>query len=101
MSIYTIKMDFRKAMEKARDLDNVSNNLKKLANQQYSGSLNRLSREWTGENSESFIKKGDALREQMTGTAEDIHRAAEVIREIAREIYEAEMEAWRIAHERK
>ena len=100
MSAYTIRMDFKRAKEKAEDLEEVSQELKKLASGPYDASLEQLSRHWKGENASSYIKKGGDLREQMLKTAQELGNTAQVIRQIAREIYEAEMEAWRIVHDR-
>lgn len=100
MSKYTIRMNFRKALDKATDLEEVSDDLKRLADNQLHDTLNELSASWTGENARMYIIKGGELREQLEDTSRHLSKTAQTIRQIAREIYEAEMEALRIAEER-
>lgn len=99
-SYYSIQMDFRKAKSQANALEQAAGNIKNLSDKKYNSTLNELAVNWTGDNSQKFIGKGRQLQINMTSTADAIQAVAEAIREIARVIYEAEMEAWERAHNR-
>lgn len=101
MSRYTIRMNFRKALEQAREVEDISKDLSNLSRGPFEEAMNQLAANWTGENSRKFVAKGGLLREQLEGTSRELKDTAETIRRIAQEIYEAEMEALRIAEERR
>ncbi|MGL5436037.1 MAG: hypothetical protein ACRDBO_11640 [Lachnospiraceae bacterium] len=99
-SYSSIQMDFRKAKSQASALEQVAGNMKNLSKKKFDNTLNQLATNWTGDNSQKFIGKGQHLQQNMVTTAEAILDVAVAIREIARVIYEAEMEAWERAHNR-
>lgn len=99
-SLRAIEMDFEKAKRQARELEEISGNLKNLSQSQFEDTLNLLAQNWTGDNAVKFIGKGETLQTNITTTAEAILDVAQAIREIAETIYEAEMEAWERAHDR-
>ncbi len=99
-SLHSIEMDFSKAKRQAQELDEVAENLAKLSGTQLENTLEQLGTNWTGDNSVKYIGKGRTLQENITATAGSIHDVASAIREIAEIIYEAEMEAWELAHNR-
>lgn len=98
---YQIQMDFGQAENKAGELDNIAENLTRLAETEWSSTLDTLGSNWKGENAELYIQKGFLLRDNMKRTAASLRQTAETVRTIARNIYNAEMEALRIAQERE
>lgn len=99
-SYHAIQMDFAKAKRQANELDNVADNLKKLSGVKLEDTLGMISVNWTGENSQKYVSKGRTLQGNISNTAYALEDVAQAIREIARVIYEAEMEAWERAHNR-
>lgn len=99
-SLGAIRMDFAKALRQARQLEDVSRDMKTLACSKMEGTLQNLGQNWTGENSAKYIGKGKQLEENIEKTSEAIYDVAQAIREIAQNVYEAEMRAWEIAHNR-
>ena len=96
-----IVMDFRKANEAADRLQKLSSELRSIADEKYNGTLRSISNNWKGENAENYVRKGEKVQKKIFNSSNDLKRAAETIRTIARNTYEAEMRAWRIAQEKK
>lgn len=96
-----IQMDFDRAERQAGELDNIANDLNRISDRELPDMLNRLGSDWKGDNAGQYIQKGVNLSDQMKGTVTSIRQTASTIRTIARNIYEAEMEALRIAEERE
>lgn len=96
-----IEMDFTRATQKANELDGIADNLSKLADTDLQNTLDGLNNDWKGDNAGEYIKKGFALKENMDKTVKGIRDTASTIRTVAKNIYDAEMEALRIAEERE
>lgn len=97
----SIEFDFKKAKEQAKKLDEVAERLNRLSNQKFSGTMQQLSSVWKGENATLYLNKGDRLQEKMNATVRELQNIASDIRVVARRMYEAEMNALRIAQERE
>ncbi|MDO5348963.1 MAG: WXG100 family type VII secretion target [Lachnospiraceae bacterium] len=96
-----IRFNFRQALSQADELDGVADRLERLSGKTMESSMQKLAAAWKGQNAAAFLKKEDILKGDMKKTASQIHDIADDIRRIARRVYEAEMEALRIASERK
>lgn len=100
-SRYQIQMDFNRATQKADELDSIADSLSKLSSTDFQNTLDSLNNDWKGDNATAYIAKGMALKENMNATVKDIRNTASTIRTVAKNIYDAEMEALRIAEERE
>lgn len=100
-SRYQIQMNFSQAERKAAELDGIAGDLSRLSGTDLQNTLNSLGNNWKGENAGLYIGKGFQLIENMEKTAASLRQTAETIRSVARNIYNAEMEALRIAEERE
>lgn len=100
-SRYQIQMDFNRAKQKAQDLDNIANDLSRLSGTDLRNTLDGLSHDWKGDNANKYIQKGYTLKNSMDNTVKNLRNVASTIRTIAQNIYNAEMEALRIAEERE
>lgn len=100
-SRYQIQMNFSQAERKAAELDGIAGDLSRLSGTDLQNTLNNLGNNWKGENAGLYIGKGFQLMENMEKTAASLRQTAETIRSVARNIYNAEMEALRIAEERE
>ncbi|MBD5459952.1 MAG: WXG100 family type VII secretion target [Lachnospiraceae bacterium] len=100
-SRYQIQMDFNKAGQKANDLDDIADRLSRIADTDLQNVLNSLGSDWKGDNAGAYIQKSQGVREHMQETVKDLRNTATTIRTIAKNIYDAEMEAVRIAEERE
>ncbi len=93
--------DYLSAKNKANELDEIANEIIKLSNEHLSNEFMYIYLHWTGEASKSFQNKGKILGQQIEKHALEIRKCASTIRTVAERVYKTEMEALRIAHERK
>lgn len=99
-SYSSIVMDFEAAKRRAKELDEVANDLSRLSRNQFGSTLEDLSRSWTGDNSVKYIGKGRNLQGNMDKSVQSLREVATAIRQIAEAVYEAEMRAWERAQNR-
>ncbi len=95
-----IRMNFKQTLQQADMLDRVGDKLDRLADRTLEDSMQMLAVAWKGENASAFLNKENRLKGNIKETGGAIHEIAEDIRRIARRVYEAEMEALRIAESR-
>lgn len=99
-TLTTIWMDFEKARSKADQLDQLADNLKKLADQQMEQTFQQIGNAWTGEEARTFLTKGKQLEEKVKRDGEQLRKIAAAIRTAARATYNAERRAILIAQSR-
>lgn len=92
-----ILFNYQNALKQARELKQISTQIKKLSDSQFETSINAINANWKGENATKYFNKGKKLKGKMDDSAEDLNSIAETIETIANNIYKAEMEALRIA----
>lgn len=101
MTLAEIYFNYNRAMEQANRLDDIGRQLDKQSDNKMEEILNNVRSAWESDNSAQYVKKGQKVQNDIKTTADNLHRIAETIRKIANQIREAELEAWRIANERK
>ena len=97
----TIAFNFERAKQQANELDEIANNLSKLATSDFAGTMQNVSVNWKGENARKYLGKGERLQSDMRSTASSLRSVASEIRTVARRIYDAEMYALALARERE
>ena len=97
----SIQFDFDQARRQADSLDQIADNLDGLGKSKLNDSMQTLSQSWKGANADAYLAKGSSLKQDITASASELRSIASDIRTIARNIYNAEMEALRIAEERE
>ena len=55
----TITFNFNRAMQQARELDEIAANLSNLATSDFEGTLQNISMNWKGENARKYLIKGE------------------------------------------
>ena len=95
-----IYFNYNQAIEQAKQLDEVAEQLTNAANRDMEDLLNDVSRAWKSDSAPQFLKKGQKVEGDMRTTARNLKNIASAIRTIAKRIREAELTAWRIANER-
>jgi WXG100 family type VII secretion target len=98
-SLSEIRLNYNKAIQQANQLDEVAGRLLNLAGRDMESALDDVSKAWKSDSSPQFIKKGQKLETDMRTTVENLKKISSAIRAIAKRVYTAEMEAWRIANE--
>ena len=96
-----IEFDFNQAKRQADRIDGIADDLSRLSQRKLENALQILSSNWKGTNASNYLKKGDRLQGEINGTVNELRSIASAIRTIAQNIYNAEMEALRIAEERE
>lgn len=96
-----IRFNFNQAKEQAKQLDEIAAKIEKLSTQTMENNMRTLSANWAGDNATAFLKKEDIIKRNIKKTASEIRDIASDIRSIAKRVYDAEMEALRIARSRK
>ena len=95
-----IWMDFAKARQQADSLEQTAKAIRKES-ARFGECRNEVSQAWTGDSARNFTGKMGMVSEDLNKIAGELEQAASVIRQSAKRIYDAEMEAKRIAEARK
>ena len=95
-----IRFDFQNAMEQAKKLDSLADNIERRVSNKLEEAAQNIHSAWKGDSATRYIGKTQELQQQTRQTARTLRDTAEDIRRIARRIYEAEMRALEIAQKR-
>ncbi len=100
MTEYEINFNYNKAMSQANELRDISKALKSLGDNSLEDCFANISRNWSGTNSENYVKKGRNVKTKITNSSQSITAAANAIETMAKRIYDAEMRALELARQR-
>ena len=100
-SLSEIYFNYNQAMEQAKQLDEIAVRLTNAANKDMEDLLNDVNSAWKSDSAAQYIRKGRKVGDDMRTTSGNLKNIAAAIRTIAKRILEAELEAWRIANERR
>lgn len=99
-SEYSITFNYNKAVKQAGELEEIAQEIRKVANDKMETSIQTVDKNWDGATSKKFVTKSKQLKSKVVDSADDIEKIASTIKTMAKAIYDAEMEALRIAQER-
>ena len=99
-SLSEIHFNYSRAVRQADQLEGVSHRLSSLAEGNMEYILTEVSRAWRSDSTPHYIQKGQKVKEDIKTTSNNLYKIAKAIREIAERVRDAELEAWRVAHER-
>lgn len=97
MSFANIEINFQQAQAQAQKLEDVADSMKRLADQQMTGTIQEMSACWKGETAAAYFGKMEKVKQEVEATAETLYAAANSIRTQAKRIYDAEMQAIALA----
>lgn len=100
MASVKLKINFEKALQQAEELESIAKEIEDISNVTLEDNIGSISKKWTGENANKYIKKGSKVKEDIKNTAKKLKETANTIREIVKRDKEAEEAAERIAQER-
>lgn len=100
-SALEIKLDYNNAIRQADSLSQIARELKNTANRELQDCVSEISHNWTGSNSNAYVNKCNTLKANIIKTSDKLERTADTIRRIAKNTYDAEMNALRLALSRK
>ena len=88
-----IEIDFTRAIEQAQEIENLAENLSRVANNGVESALLTIKNSWRGDAGESIELAGRRTISEIYGTADDLMRIARNIRSTADIVYKAEKKA--------
>ena len=88
-----IDIEFKKAIDQADELDEISQALCSIGNAKMDDALTLLTRFWKGENAALYMKNSRKMKDSMYAAAEILKDTSIMIRTTAKLIYAAEMAA--------
>ena len=97
---HRIEVNYWAALEKARRLDNLANELSRRAVMKSRDLLNETTGQWKGDEVTAFIRKSDIIVSDIDKMVRNIRNCASTIRRIAAQTMRAEKEAVNIARRR-
>ena len=97
MSSSQIEINFQAAQMQAKKLEDIADDMKRLADQQLANTIQEMSACWKGEAATAYFGKADKVKQDIAATAKTLHTIAASIREEAKRIYDAEMKAVALA----
>lgn len=100
-SLSEIYFNYNKAIAQANRLDGIAKKMKNAANRDMQGILNDVSRAWKSDSAPQYVRKGEKVKGNIQTSSKNLEEIASTIRTIAERVRDAELEAWRIANERK
>ena len=98
-SYTTIKFNFSQAKLQAQKLEAIAAEMRRTANQNFESAVSQLAGGWKGESASLYLRKAEIVRNDILKTARDLEAVAGSIRKVAQKVYNAEMEAKRLADE--
>lgn len=96
-SYATINFNYRKAINQANRLEDLADELKRIANRDVDGALDQVARSWKGDSSRLFLQKGDKAKSDLLRSASQLQNTANAIRRAAENVRRAEIRAKQIA----
>lgn len=99
-SLITINMEFNKAKKQAEKLEEIAREIEQTADDKMGNALAGINSAWKSDTAASYLQKGTKVQEDLKNRAKELRKVATTIRQIAKNTYDAEMNAYRIALER-
>lgn len=96
-----IIFNYQQAINQAKTLEELAAQITNASERDMADILNDVNSAWKSDSSPQYLKKGQKVKEDLLTTAGNVEKIAAAIRRIAERIREAELDAWRIANERK
>lgn len=93
----TIELDFAASIKQAEEIERIADDLKNLADNKMSDTVSEMQSCWKGDSAQAFFAKSSIVQGNLEETAEKLMEIAQSIRSAAKKMYDAEMEALRIA----
>lgn len=97
---FSIEMDFNKAKKQADELESLAKELKSVATSDYENTINQINANWQSDCSGEYIRKANTVKERMIKSANSLSKAADTIRQVAQNIYNAELASIELAEAR-
>lgn len=88
-----ILVDFQKITNHTNQIEELVGALRRECEGNLTEALNLVAGSWTGEAAERYLRKGNCFQQEMLRSVKELERSVEVIRKVARVMYEGEQSA--------
>lgn len=95
-----IQMDFAEAKKRASEIEEIASDLSNVSKRDMENTMGNIAAAWKGDSARQYLGKAERLQNDIQKTAGELQKVASTIRVVAQNIYNAEMEALRIAMQR-
>ena len=95
-----ISMDYNRSISMTHELEEIAERFRRITQEEAINELNTLASNWRGENSDHFMRMVSTYLRSTSDVATELERIASRLRANAQAVYNAEMNAIRIASER-
>lgn len=99
-SLVVINMEFSKAKKQAEKLEEIAREIEQTADDKMGNALAGINSAWKSDTAAAYLQKGTKVQEDLKTRAKELRKVATTIKQIAKNTYDAEMNAYRIAMER-
>lgn len=96
-----IDFDVANAKKQSRELEEIAVNIKRIAERDMEETIQNLTYSWKGKNAQAYIKKVENLKGDIGQSSKDVEAIMETLKKVSDTISKAELEAEKIAEERK
>lgn len=96
-----IKFDFGKTMNQANQLEEISEDLKRISQSSLPSTMNQMAQGWNGEGAVLFQRKMKMLEKKIYNSAKALEKVSSDIKHSAVATYNAELRAKEIAQTRE
>lgn len=92
--------DFVQAIFKSSKIEKKAREIIRIADNGIASEIENIDSNWHGEASDVFIQKGRTIQSDLNDVANSLIKTAELIRKVAKRVYDTEMKALEIAESR-
>lgn len=97
----TIQLNYRRAINQANKLENLADELRRIAKNNLDSTISDLSNNWKGESASAFLQKAQKAYEDILKNADQLDKTASVIKRSAENVRNSELRALEIATARE
>ena len=98
---YQIWVDFNNVNNQANRLDEIASKIETASQKDLMGNMSQLASCWISDSSNAYRKKGQNISNNLTSVAKNLRNTASTIRQMAKNTYDAEMQALQLAQMRQ
>lgn len=88
-----IKIDFVAVESQAKQLEEIAEGIRRLAERKMTGAIENMAAIWEGESADAYFSKAELVKQELLKTSSSLCDVASNIRAQAKKIYEAERRA--------
>lgn len=88
-----IKIDFVAVESQAKQLEEIAEGIRRLAERKMTGTIENMAAVWEGESAAAYFSKAELVKQELLKISSSLCDVASNVRAQAKKIYEAELKA--------